>query len=149
MKKMKQAFLFFAIFAAIFVTIPSAEAATIVINNIDDANQGFNDPTPVAALPTNPGTTVGQQRLNVFERAAEIWENALDSNVTIVVQSTFQDRGFTPCTPTAGAIGAATSLQIFANSPGLHWPNTWHKVALANKLANEDQAPGPPDPGFL
>jgi hypothetical protein len=33
--------------------------------------------------------------------------------------------------------------------PGNFWPHTWYKVALANKLAGEDLAPGGPDPGFL
>jgi hypothetical protein len=128
---------------------PAAAQATIVINNIDDADQGFNDPTPAAPVGGNPGTTVGQLRLNVFQRAAEIWGATLDSDVTIIVQSTFQDRGFTPCTANSAVLGAAGTIQIFANFPNAQWPNTWYHSALSNKLANVDLTPFPPDPGFL
>ena len=125
-------------------------AATIVINNVDAPGQGFNDPGP-AVLPAagNPGTTVGEQRLFVFQRAAEIWGGILTSSETIVVQSTWQDRGFTPCTATGAVLGAAASIQDFLDFPNAHWPHSWYKVALANKLAGDDLAPGGPDPGFL
>ena len=37
----------------------STQAATITVVNIDGAGEGFNDPTVVAALPSNPFTTLG------------------------------------------------------------------------------------------
>lgn len=46
--------------------------ATINIINNDGPNEGFNDPTPVLPEGGNPGTTLGQQRLNVFNYAAGI-----------------------------------------------------------------------------
>ena len=67
----------------------SAFAATIQIINIDGPGVGFNDPTPAAPVGGNPGTTVGQQRLNVFLQAASIWGSILSSPVTIQVRSTF------------------------------------------------------------
>ena len=51
----------------------SAGAATITIINLDGAGEGFNDPTPAAPVGGNPGTTIGAQRLFVFNHAAGIW----------------------------------------------------------------------------
>ena len=51
----------------------AASAATITIVNMDASNEGFNDATPAAPVGGNPGTTIGQQRLNLFQRAADIW----------------------------------------------------------------------------
>ena len=45
-------------------------AASIVIVNTDPAGTGLNDPTPVAPVGGNTGTTLGQQRLIVFQQAA-------------------------------------------------------------------------------
>jgi hypothetical protein len=49
------------------------EAAIITIVNNDAAGEGFNDPTPVAPVGGNNGTTRGAQRLIVVQRAADIW----------------------------------------------------------------------------
>ena len=49
-----------------------AHAATITIVNNDNPGEGFNDPTPVAPVGGNTGTTLGEQRLIVFETAARI-----------------------------------------------------------------------------
>ena len=54
-------------------------AMTITIVNGNAAGVGFNDPTPVAPVGGNPGTTLGQQRLNAFQYAASIWGATLDS----------------------------------------------------------------------
>jgi hypothetical protein len=48
-------------------------AATITIINKDSAGVGLNDPTAAAPVGGNPGTTIGDQRLNVFKEAARIW----------------------------------------------------------------------------
>src|SRR5688572_32725352 len=64
--------------------------ATIVIQNNDAANVGFNDPTPVAPVGGNPGTTLGQQRLNAFQFAANIWGATLVSNSTITVRASWE-----------------------------------------------------------
>src|SRR5260370_40053972 len=57
--------------------------ATIVIENGDDPNVGFNDPTPVSPIVGNNGTTLGQQRLNVFQAAPSGWADTLMSGPTI------------------------------------------------------------------
>ena len=48
-------------------------AATITIVNGDPAGVGFNDPTAVAPVGGNAGATLGQQRLNAFQAAANRW----------------------------------------------------------------------------
>ena len=50
----------------------ASASATITIVNIDGAGEGFNDPTAAAPVGGNAGLTVGQQRLNCFQEAANI-----------------------------------------------------------------------------
>lgn len=114
--------------------------ANIVIVNRDGPGEGFNDPTPVAPVGGNTGTTLGQQRLIAFQKAADIWGEKLSSNVTIYIQAAFNPLA---CTPTGAVLGSAGAIQIFANFPGRELTNTWYHVALANKLAGADLAPGP------
>src|SRR5436853_2933456 len=78
--------------------------AIIVIQNTDPAGSGFNDPTAAAPVGGNPGTTVGQQRLNVFQAAANVWGAALNSSQTITISAHWADL---PCTATGGALGSA------------------------------------------
>ena len=47
-------------------------AATIVIVNQNAVGVGFNDPSAVAPVGGNPGTTLGQQRLLAFQHAAVV-----------------------------------------------------------------------------
>ena len=133
--------------AALLLALP-ASAANIFVNNVDAPGVGFNDATPVAPVGGNPGTTLGQQRLIIFQLATSLWGSVLDSNVDIIVQSTFQPLG---CSPNAGTLGAAGPLQVFAfgAAPPGAIPATWYHVALANSLAGFDLAPGPPDPGLF
>jgi hypothetical protein len=147
--KMAKHFLLAFLMAASFLFSASVSAVTITINNVDDPGVGFNDPTPVAPVGGNPGTTLGQQRLNAFQEAADIWGATLTSNVDVIIQATMQDRGFTPCDAEAAVLGAAGTINIFSDFTNAEWPNTWYHSALANKLADTDITPGPPDPGFL
>ena len=95
------------VLAALLLAAASpAAAATITIVNVDGPNEGFNDPTPVAPVGGNPGTTRGQQRLNVFERAAQIWGAILPSAVEIRVESKF-DPLF--CSTTSGVFAACSA----------------------------------------
>lgn len=110
-------------------------AATIVINNLDGAGEGFNDPTSVAPVGGNLGITLGAQRLNVFDRAAAVWGAALNSDVTIVVRAKF-DPQF--CSATSAVLGSAGPRSIQRDFAGANEPGTWYVVALANKLAGFD-----------
>lgn len=132
-------------FTACFVLCVSAlsfGSANIIINNVDAPGIGFNDPTPATPVGGNPGTTLGEQRLNVFQFAADLWGATLTSDVDIVVRATFQPLF---CTPTSGTLGAAGPIQVFAfpdpAPPGVR-PFTWYSVALANKIVGFDIVPG-------
>ncbi|MDH4036229.1 MAG: T9SS type A sorting domain-containing protein [Candidatus Krumholzibacteria bacterium] len=113
----------------------AASAATIVVVNLDGAGEGFNDPTPAAPVGGNPGTTVGQQRLNVFQEAANIWGGLLPSDVTIYVDAQFNPQ---TCTSTSAVLGSAGPRSVFRDFSGAEYTNTWYHVALANKLAGVD-----------
>jgi hypothetical protein len=107
----------------------------IVLNIVDPPGVGFNDPKPVSPVGGNGGTTLGAQRRIVFETAASIWEVTLDPKVDIVIQSSFSPL---PCTAATGVLGAAGTIQVFANFVGAEWPNTWYHSALGNHLQGED-----------
>lgn len=113
----------------------NAQATQIVISNQDGAGEGFNDPTPVAPVGGNPGTTLGEQRLIVFEQAAKIWEAVIDSNVTITVAATFDPLTCTASQAVLGSAGATAAYRDFTGSPV---SATWYAVALANSLSNSD-----------
>jgi hypothetical protein len=119
-----------------------AVAATIVIQNNDGAGVGFNDPTPAAPVGGNPGTTIGQQRLNVFTQAASIWGAILPSPVTIVVGAQFTALS---CNSTSAVLGSAGPSTVIRDFAGEEFAATWYHIALANKLNGTDQAPGTPD----
>src|SRR6185295_6297461 len=115
-------------------------ATTFVIINNDDAGEGFNDPTPAAPVGGNNGITVGQQRLNAFQFAADLWGSLIDSDQTIYIQATFDPL---TCTATSAVLGSAGAIQIFSDFTNEDFPATWYAVALANKLTGTDLAPGP------
>jgi hypothetical protein len=115
-------------------------AATIVIANNDAAGVGFNDTTPVAPVGGNPGTTLGQQRLNAFQAAANTWGATLNSTTTITIRA--QWTALT-CTATSAVLGSAGSIQIFRDFSGAPFASTWYGGALANKLAGVDLNPSP------
>ncbi len=112
-------------------------AATIVINNLNAAGVGFNDPTPAAPIGGNAGTTLGQQRLIAFTYAANLWGATLTSNVPIVINAQFTALS---CTATGATLGSAGATQVFANFPGAAKTETWYSYALANKIAGVDLA---------
>jgi hypothetical protein len=115
----------------------TARAATIIIVNNDGAGEGFNDPTPVAPIGGNPGTTRGAQRLYIFQHAASIWGAILPSNVTIRVGAQFSPQ---TCDATSAILGSAGSVTAHANFSGAPLANHWYHAALANKLSGTDLA---------
>ena len=121
--------------AMLLAAAPPARAATITIVNKDGAGEGFSDPTPAAPVGGNPGTTIGQQRLNVFQRAAEIWGGILPSPVAILVDAYFNPLA---CDATSGVLGSAGPVTIHANFAGAEFTNFWYHQALANKERGVD-----------
>ena len=123
------------------VLLPAVAGATttITIMNNDGPGEGFNDMTPAAPVTGNPGTTLGQQRLNVFQAAADAWEAILDSSVEILVQAQFD---VLSCGPLSGVLGGATTISVFRDAPGLPRSSTWYPGALADSLTGTDLDPG-------
>ena len=121
----------------------AAEAATIEIASRDPAGVGFNDLTPVDPVGGNPGTTVGQQRRYVYRHVADIWEKALQSNVTIKVSAGWEAL---TCTASSAVLGSAGAWNIWHDFAG-SVPGTWYPQALANKLSGVNLSDGTLDDG--
>lgn len=129
--------------AACVLTCLASQAATINITSRDPAGVGFNDPTPVAPVGGNPGTTLGEQRWNVYKYVAGIWEKNLQSDITINVSAGWEPLS---CTANSATLGSAGAWNIWHDFPNAK-PNTWYPQALANKLAGENLSAGQPDDG--
>jgi len=124
------------------VTPVQVAATTITIVNLDGPGEGFNDPAAAAPVGGNPGTTVGQQRLNVFTFAAHLWESILLSDVGIRIGAKFDPLS---CTPTGGVLGSAGPQAIYRDYPSAPLPGTWYVSAEADMHTASDRGPGQPD----
>ena len=93
----------------------SATAANIIIVNNNAPGVGFSGPTPVAPVGGNPGTTLGQQRLNAFAYAASIWGAQLQSDVDIRVLAQMVPL---TCTATSAVLGSAGPRFVLRDYPG-------------------------------
>jgi hypothetical protein len=113
-------------------------SANIVIINMDGPGEGFNDATPAAPVGGNPGTTIGQQRLNCFTQAASIWGSILTSSVTIQIQAAFNPL---TCTATSAVLGSAGPRFVEFGFTGAEFANYWYHEALACKEAGVDLTP--------
>ncbi|MGI9493239.1 MAG: hypothetical protein ACR2QF_12635 [Geminicoccaceae bacterium] len=118
------------------------DSSEIIIVNNDDPGEGLNDPTPADPVAGNPGLTLGEQRLAVFEAAAEVWEGILVSDVPIEVQAQFDELA---CTSNAGTLAQAGPTLFFADFPGAVVPGTIYASAQANQQAGVDLAPDDSD----
>jgi PA domain len=124
------------------LTTAAHAKAKITIVNEDAAGEGFNDRTAASPVGGNQGKTVGDQRLRMFQFAADRWGEILDSSVEIVIRATFDPL---ECDATAATLGSAGAFGIFANFPGAPLTGVWFSGALADKLAGQDLDPGNPD----
>ena len=120
------------------VVAPIAHSATIVILNNDGAGEGFNDPTPVAPVGGNPMTTLGAQRLYVFQYAANIWGSLIPSAVTINVRAMMDPQ---TCTATSAVLGSTGAVGFVVNGTGFPLPNHIYLQSLANRLTGADYFP--------
>src|SRR5262245_18958225 len=119
-----------------------AQAATIVIGHNARAGEGCNGPTPRAPGGGNPGLTLGEQRLNVFNQAAAIWGSLLSSPVTIQVRAQFNPQ---TCSATSAVLGSAGPVTAHRDFAGAEYPGTWYGQALANKQFGADLSAAQPD----
>src|SRR6185295_10875835 len=89
----------------------------------------------VAPVGGNPGTTLGQQRLNAFQFAANLWGATLNSTTTITIRSNWEPL---ECTANSAVLGAAGSAFVYFNFPGAPFANTLYGGALANAMTGSD-----------
>ncbi|MCE3004058.1 MAG: hypothetical protein LW860_15365 [Xanthomonadaceae bacterium] len=99
---------------------------------------GFNDNTPATPVGGNPGTTRGQQRANLLNRAVGIWGLALDSTVATNVSAQFSPLTCNPGGAVLAAAGPTSAILIVGQGIGGPGGITF-PVALANKLLGADQ----------
>jgi hypothetical protein len=111
-----------------------AQSGEVIVDFFADPGTGFADPTPAEPIAGNPGTTVGEQRIFVFLRAAEIWTQTLQPEQDIFVAAEFVPLG-------ANVLGAAGPTFIHSNFPGAEFPNTWYFDSLADHLTQGDLSP--------
>lgn len=111
-----------------------AQSGEVIVDFFANPGTGFADPTPAQPIAGNPGTTVGEQRIFVFLRAAEIWTQTLQPEQDIFVAAQF-----TPLGP--NVLGSAGPQFIWSNFPGSEFPNTWYFDSLADHLTQGDLSP--------
>jgi len=99
-----------------------------------EAGVGFDDPTPATPVGGNPGVTLGQQRIFVFQQAAAIWTEVLKPQQDVYVAAQFEPLG-------PGVLGSAGARFIWSNFPGAELENTWYFDSLADQLAQQDLSP--------
>jgi hypothetical protein len=115
----------------------AAQAASLTIQVKDAAGEGFNDPTPFTPMGGNNATTLGQARLNVFNEAARLWGLLINSNVTIVVEASFDPL---TCSVSNGVLGSAGPTWVFHDFSGAPLPGVFYPAALADALHGSNLA---------
>lgn len=90
---------------------------------------GFSDTTVVPAVGGNYYTTVGEQRMEVFKRAAFIWSTILDLHYDVTVNAQFTALACSSSSATLGFAGPAKVKKI---------NNVWYSTAQANQINKND-----------
>jgi hypothetical protein len=121
--------------AALLLAASHAAFATSIVV---DAGAGFSDATAATPVGGNTGTTLGQQRLIVFQQAADQWAKLLNSNVPIRVQASMVALTCTATSATLGQAGALATVAAFPNAPRAL---TSYSIAEANSIAGIDLDP--------
>jgi PA domain-containing protein len=118
-----------------FAASSASASVTVIIQNNDAAGVGFNDPTPVAPIGGNNGITLGQQRMNAFQFAANICGATLNSGPSITIRASWTGLTCTTDTAVLAQTGTVTIHTGFSN--GI--PGVWYGAALANALSGSDR----------
>ena len=103
----------------------AVSAANFVIVNGDASGEGLNDPTPVAPVGGNSGTTLGAQRLIVLEAVADVWASRIESPVDIRIFARFDSMG------NCNVLGSTGPGDAFMNFPGAPVPNVMFHSAIS------------------
>jgi len=133
--KLNKQLLGIAASAALTLPVLANAAATIVVVNANAPGVGFNDVTPAAPVGGNAGTTLGEQRLIAFQKAADVWGASLTSEVSIRVQASMEPL---TCTANSAVLGSAGPMTIFRDFPGAPMAAHWYHSALADKISGVD-----------
>jgi hypothetical protein len=129
--------------ALLILAAPAAvRALSARLINRDGPGEGFNDSTPVEPVGGNVGTTLGEQRLLVFQRAVDIWAAQFSSPVEVRIGATFDPLQCDAGSVTLGMAGPVAAFHDFAGAP---LPRTLYPSALADSLAGIDLDPGADD----
>jgi hypothetical protein len=123
-----------AALTTLWLSVP-AMAAQFEFIYLDAPGTGFFDPTPVAPVGGNPGTTRGEQRRIAIELAGQIWGSITLNTRPIRVRAVF---GALSCSSGSAVLGSASSQSIFSDFGGDGLPDTWYVSALADTLADRD-----------
>ncbi|HET9863876.1 MAG TPA: PA domain-containing protein [Steroidobacteraceae bacterium] len=116
---------------------PTFAQGKIIVVNGNLPGVGFNDVTPAAPIGGNPGTTLGEQRMNVFLYAADQWTAVLNPSVDIYVWARFVPLG-------TNVLGSAGPISVESDFDGAEYPGVWYHQALANHLKGRDDEPHDP-----
>ena len=119
-----------------------AGTGRVVIVNADLPGIGFNDTTPATPVGDNPGLTRGEQRYNVYVKAADRWSSVLDTNVDIRIRGSWVALECSDTGAILGQTGVFSWSANFANAPRT---DVWYPAALANKFAGTDLNPSQDD----
>jgi len=122
-------------FLVIGLSAGALMAADFVIVNGDGAGEGLNDPTPVAPVGGNTGTTLGEQRLIVLQAVADVWAARIVSTVDIRIFARFNSMG------NCNVLGSTGPGDAFMNFPGAPVPNVLFHGAIADSITGVDQDP--------
>lgn len=126
----------------ILLSPSSLQAATTIVIVVGDApGVGFNDATPTAPVGGNSGTTLGQQRLNAFQAAADKWGATVTSSVPIRIGATWEALF---CNATSAILGSARPTDVFQGFAGAPKSFTWFSFAQANAIFGSDLDPTRP-----
>jgi len=119
-----------------------AHAQGFVIDNNDGAGEGFNDATARTSDIDGQPTTLGQDRLDCFAAAAQVWANYLDISVNIVVAAEFNALGGSQFGAVLGFAGPSNAVRDFSGAP---LANMLFTIAQANQLAGSNLGGGSPE----
>lgn len=128
--------------ASLSAAAPSYAQATFVIVIDDAPGVGLNDPTSTTPIGGNTGATLGAQRLNVLQAAADAWGAVIESGIDIRVSVQFLDLF---CTSNQAVLGSAGARNYAYDFPDAPMPTTLYPIALANALADQDLDPANAD----
>lgn len=106
----------------------------VTLVNTNQQCSGFKDPTPATSKGGNYGLTLGQQRLNAFQYAANLIAQHLGSSTEIKVDAQMNALGGSAYSATLGQAGPISVARDFSGGTA----STYYPIALAEALYGGD-----------